>query len=158
MDSVRRFIKHMLGNTSRGREQSGVHTTNSTPGGGGSGGNKDGNGRHRRADSSSPHATSSDGATVFEAATEQVFGEHLLLVMRERRAAISKSLFKKKFRDLVRRCQVPGTSVTDMTTLIKAQQADLHRLCIACLRTSDISRGTVLQACMFSCRWIGQYA
>ena len=154
---MRKFVKHILGNnTRRNREQRpGVQTTNSTPVDRGSGGNNVGNRRHHRPDRSSPRVANTD---VSEVVTEQTFGEHLLLEMRERRAVISKRLFKKKCRELVHRCQVPTNSLTDMTTLIKAQQAELHRLYIACARTSEISTGTVLHACMFSCKWICQYA
>ena len=139
-ESVRKFVKHILGKVRRSREQQpGVQTTNSTPASGRSGGSSTSNDCCRRLDISSARATSSDSAVVSEAVTEQVFGEHLLLTMRERRAMHK----KEKFRDLLRRCQVPGTSGTGMTTQIKMHQAELHLLYLAYVRTLGIDTGTM---------------
>ena len=152
---MRKFVKHMLGNVRRNREQrSGVQTTNGRPVGGGSVGNNGDNRRRRRADISSSRTSSSESADVSEAVTDQVFGEHLLLVMRERRAMRN----KEKLRDLLRRCQVPGASGTDTTTEIKTQQAELHLLHLAYVRTFGICAGTVLQICMSTCMLFAEYA
>ena len=123
-ESVRNFVKHILGsNTRRNREhQPGVQTT--TVSGGGCAKN-DGNGQHCRPDSSGAKVISSDSAVVYEAVTKQSFGEHLLQAMHERRATHNAT----KLQRLTLKWQKEyETNMTDVSKQVETNKDELFAL------------------------------
>ena len=133
------FVKHMLGNVRRNREQRpGVQTTNGRPVGGGGCAKNDGIGRHCRPDSSSAHATSSESAAVSEAVTKQSFGEHLLRAMRERRAMHNKTKLRELARKWQKECE---TNTTDVSKQVETKKTELFALYRLYLSDRGVSPG-----------------
>ena len=129
----------------RGKQQSDHQTVVHRCVKGGKGGDDVGNYSERRISGSRLDTTNSHSDVVNEAMTAEAFGEQFLCAIRERRADRKQKKMKTEVRKLVHKWREMQTSVNEISTQVKAKQAELYPLYHSYLSTRGITAGVVHQ-------------